>query len=74
MSRSTVHITPFIGITEGQHFERKSLFEGEPGSKAPRDRKKVREHIAECVAAFANAEGGVAIFGIEDDGTVTGHS
>ncbi|MFO0642571.1 MAG: ATP-binding protein [Polyangiaceae bacterium] len=34
----------------------------------------MRDQIAECVAAFANAEGGVAIFGIEDDGSVTGHT
>jgi ATP-dependent DNA helicase RecG len=67
-------ITPFLGLSEGQHFERKSLFQGEPGKKMPRDRKAVRDHIAECVAAFANAEGGVAILGIEDDGTVTGHT
>ncbi len=66
-------IAPFLGLTEGQHFERKSLFEGEPGKKKPRDRKSVRDQIVECVAAFANAEGGVAIFGLEDDGSVTGH-
>lgn len=66
-------ITPFVGLTEGQHFERKSLLQGEPGKKTPRDRKAVRDQIAEYVAGFANAEGGVAIFGLEDDGTCTGH-
>ncbi|MDX2055459.1 MAG: ATP-binding protein [Polyangiaceae bacterium] len=66
-------ITAFLRMTEGQHFERKSLFKGEPDKKKPRDRKDVRDQIAECVAAFANAEGGVAIFGIEDDASVTGH-
>lgn len=58
---------------EGQYLERKSLFEGEPGKKRPRDRATVRDNIAEVVAAFANADGGVLVLGIEDDGTVTGH-
>jgi ATP-dependent DNA helicase RecG len=70
---TTFDPTPFLGLSEGQHFERKSLFQGEPGKKVPRDRKAVRDQIAEYVAGFANAEGGVAIFGIEDDGSVTGH-
>ena len=37
------------------------------------DRKKVRDTIAEVVAAFANADGGTLILGAEDDGTPTGH-
>jgi ATP-dependent DNA helicase RecG len=58
---------------EGLYLERKSLFEGPPGKKKPRDRAMVRADIAEVVAAFANSEGGVLILGVEDDGTVTGH-
>ena len=34
----------------------------------------MREQAAEYVAAFANADGGVLVLGIEDDGTVTGHA
>lgn len=49
------------------------MFEGPPGRKRPRDRRQVRDQVAECVAAFANAEGGVLILGIEDDGAVSGH-
>ena len=63
----------FLTQDEGQHFERKSMFEGPPGRKRPRDRRQVRDQVAECVAAFANAEGGVLILGIEDDGAVSGH-
>ncbi|MGQ9663510.1 MAG: ATP-binding protein, partial [Kiritimatiellia bacterium] len=37
------------------------------------DRRKVRNFIAECVAAFANADGGVLILGAEEDGEPTGH-
>lgn len=73
MRIASFDLAPFLNVPEGQHFERKSLFHGEPHRKTARDRKEVRDQIAECVAAFANAEGGVAIFGIEDDGTVSGH-
>jgi ATP-dependent DNA helicase RecG len=66
-------LTPFLHRDEGQHFDRKSMFEGKDGTKRARDRRKVRDQVAEYVAAFANAEGGVLILGIEDDGTITGH-
>ena len=59
---------------EGQYLERKSLFDGEPGKKQPRDRKTVRDDIAEVVAAFANTDGGILVLGIEDDDAVTGHA
>lgn len=35
-------ITPYIGLSEDQHFESKSLFEGDPGKKTPRERKAGR--------------------------------
>lgn len=69
----TFDLTPFLGRDEGQHFDRKSMFEGEEGKKRPRDRRQVRDQVAEQVAGFANAEGGVLILGIEDDHRVTGH-
>ena len=67
-------VTPYLGLSEGQHFDRKSLFEGHPDRKRPRNRRTVRDEIAEYVAGFANAEGGVLILGLENDGTVTGHA
>jgi ATP-dependent DNA helicase RecG len=73
MTAPTFDLTPFLGRDEGQHFDRKSMFEGEEGKKRPRDRRKVRDQVAEQVAGFANAEGGVLILGIEDDHRVTGH-
>ena len=63
----------YLGRSEGQHFERKSLFEGSPKDKRPRDRTSVRDQIALQVAALANAEGGVLLLGVEDDGSLTGH-
>jgi ATP-dependent DNA helicase RecG len=58
---------------EGQYFERKSLWEGPPEQRKTRDRRTVRDQIAKYVAAFANADGGTLVMGIEDDETVSGH-
>ena len=66
-------VTPFLTQVEGQHFDRKSMLEGPPGAKRARDRREMRRQAAEYVAAFANADGGVLLLGVEDDGSVTGH-
>ena len=42
MTPATFDITAFTGLHEGQHFDRKSLFQGPEGKKVPRDRKTVR--------------------------------
>lgn len=73
MSTLRLDVTAYLNRDEGQHYERKSLFEGPEGAKRPRDRKAVRDQVADVVAGFANAEGGVLILGIEDDRTITGH-
>lgn len=67
-------VSPYLGRDESQHYERKSLFEGEPGNKRSRQAKAVRDQVARCVAGFANAEGGVMVLGIEDDRKITGHN
>lgn len=58
---------------EGQLLEFKSVWDR--SSAAPRllERRTVRDLIAENVAAFANADGGTLLLGVEDDGTPTGH-
>ncbi|MFN6353183.1 MAG: ATP-binding protein [Cyanobacteriota bacterium] len=66
-------VTPFLSQDEGQHFDRKSLFHGPSGNKTPRDRREVRDQVARYAAAFANAEGGVLILGLENDHTISGH-
>ena len=58
---------------EGQYFERKSLWDGPPERRKTRDRRAVRDQIAEYVAAFANADGGTLVLGVEDDGILSGH-
>jgi len=65
-------IAKLIRDREGQYSERKSLLEGKSRTE-PRDRRAVRDQVADVVAAFANADGGVLILGVEDDGTPTGH-
>lgn len=74
MSQPWFDITPFLHQDEGQHFDRKSLFEGPKGAKRSRARREVRDQVAEQVAGFANAEGGILVLGIEDDHTITGHA
>jgi ATP-dependent DNA helicase RecG len=58
---------------ESQYFDRKSLWHRQPGNEGPRDRRVVRDEIAQYVAAFANADGGTLVLGVENDGSVTGH-
>ncbi len=72
MSGSDESFRRLVASEEGQYFERKSLFEGPPGAKTHRDRKAVRSDVAEQVAAFANADGGTLVLGVEDDGAITG--
>ncbi|MBX3160624.1 MAG: putative DNA binding domain-containing protein [Deltaproteobacteria bacterium] len=74
MAITEAKLRQLIGEDEGQYFDRKSLLEGPAGRKRPRDRRQVRDQIAEYVAGFANADGGIVIFGVEDDHAVTGHS
>ena len=73
MANPQFDVTPFLTQVEGQHFDRKSMLEGPPGAKRSRDRREMRRQAAEYVAAFANADGGVLLLGVEDDGSVTGH-
>ena len=55
------------------HFrEFKSARHGPPTKKATRPMKELYRDIAEALVAFANADGGELIVGIEDDGTVSG--
>jgi ATP-dependent DNA helicase RecG len=72
MTRDLDALRRLIHGDEGQYFDRKSLFEGPPGRKTARNRKAVRDEVAHYVAAFANADGGTLVLGVEDDGTVTG--
>lgn len=58
---------------EGQFLEFKSLWHLEDDKPKPLDRRTVRDWIAEYVAAFANADGGTILLGVDDDGVPSGH-
>lgn len=67
-------LSKLIAQGEGQYLEFKSALHGPPEAKKNRASNEVRDDIAEVVAAFANADGGTLLVGVEDDGTVTGCS
>jgi ATP-dependent DNA helicase RecG len=61
-----------IILGESHFREFKTALEGRPENKKPRLVKKICEDIAEALVAFANADGGEILIGVEDDGTITG--
>lgn len=61
-----------LAMSESHFREFKSAWEGAPGRKQPRDVKAIRRDIGETLVAFANADGGELLVGVEDDGTITG--
>ena len=70
--RLVERIQQTIELGESQFREFKSAFEGSPNAKKPREWRSVATDIAETLVAFANAEGGELLVGVEDDGTLTG--
>jgi len=67
-----INIGQLVGQTEGQFLERKSCYDRSGGKLRLRPAKAVARDIAEGLSAFANADGGTFILGIEDEGQVTG--
>lgn len=63
-----------IAIETGEsHFrEFKSALDGSEGVKKPRQVKEICKNIAKTLVAFANADGGELIIGVENDSSVTG--
>jgi ATP-dependent DNA helicase RecG len=61
-----------ISLGESHFREFKSALEGPPGAKTPRAPKAMSRDIGEALVAFANADGGELLIGVEDDGTITG--
>ena len=57
---------------EGQFFERKSCYEQRPDRVHLRSAAGVARDVAETMAAMANADGGILVLGVENDGEVTG--
>ena len=58
---------------EGQFREFKSAWDRRSGTRKKLNWKHIRDKIADVVAAFANADGGLLFVGVEDDGQPSGH-
>ena len=58
---------------EGQFVEFKSAWDRGSTPRRPLGRRALRDKIADVVAAFANAGGGLLLVGVDDDGTANGH-
>lgn len=58
---------------EGQFREFKSAWDRSAGSPRKLNWKTLRDKIADAVAAFANADGGLLFVGVDDDGRPDGH-
>ena len=61
-----------ISLGESHFREFKSAIEGPPGEKRPRKVKSIATDVGEALVAFANADGGELLVGVEDDGSITG--
>jgi len=61
-----------LQLGESHFREFKSGFEGRPHQKVPRNIKDICVDVAQTLVAFANADGGELLVGVEDDGVVSG--
>jgi ATP-dependent DNA helicase RecG len=68
----TERVRNTIALGKSHFREFKSALDGPPGKKQPRSTKRICEDIAEALVAFANADSGELLVGVEDDGTITG--
>jgi ATP-dependent DNA helicase RecG len=59
-------------LAEGQFREFKSAFAGPPGAKTRRPVRDISRDVGEALVAFANADGGELLIGVEDDGELSG--
>jgi ATP-dependent DNA helicase RecG len=65
-------VRTLIKTGESYYVEFKSAWSYGPEGKQPRDIKDVARDIGRELVAFANAEGGDLLVGVEDDGMITG--
>ena len=61
-----------ISLGESHFREFKSALQGPPDTKTSRETETIKRDIGEALVAFANADGGELLIGVEDDGTITG--
>lgn len=70
---TTSELRTILSRREGQFVEFKSAWDRDSTPPKPLGRRPLRDKIADAVAAFANADGGLLLVGVDDDGTPTGH-
>ena len=61
-----------INLGESHFREFKSAYEQQPDAVRRRDAKTIAKDVAETLVAFANADGGELLVGVEDNGDITG--
>ncbi|WP_323980552.1 ATP-binding protein [Aeromonas media] len=61
-----------IELGESHFREFKSALDGPPTEKKARPSKNIATNIAQTLVAFANADGGELLIGVEDNGAITG--
>ncbi len=70
---SPAELQTILSRGEGQFVEFKSAWDRTTVPRKPLARRTLRDKIADAVAAFANADGGLLLVGVDDDGAATGH-
>lgn len=70
---SEAELREILSRGEGQFVEFKSAWDHGATTTKPLWRRAVRDKIADVVAAFANADGGLLLVGVDDDATPSGH-
>lgn len=68
----TAVVRALCGAGESYYVEYKSAFDFGPDQRAKRDLEAIAHDIGRTVVAFANADGGDLLVGVEDSGQVTG--
>ena len=61
-----------ISLGESHFREYKSALHGLPEAKVKRPKIEIATDIAQTLVAFANADGGELLVGVEDSGSITG--
>jgi ATP-dependent DNA helicase RecG len=61
-----------VELGESHFREFKSALDGPPGEKKKRPVKDIATNIAQTLVAFANADGGELLVGVEDNGEISG--
>jgi ATP-dependent DNA helicase RecG len=68
----TERVLTSIQLGESHFREFKSALEGPSNTKRQRDKREIAKDICSTLVAFANADGGELIVGVEDNGDITG--